>query len=161
MTPRERFIRTLKCEPIGGQVPTFELEFRLTMEAFGKVHPGHRDYSQWDQMSRGEKRAHLKDMAQLYVDIAARYGHSAIFVQGDGNAVLHGNIDGVQWLLELIREKCEKQLGEQLFIMMHGDPTWSIPDGESMMDFAVKMYEDPEALNEESQRRLDFHVDFA
>ena len=33
MTNRERFIRTLKCEPIGGQVPTFELVFFLTMEA--------------------------------------------------------------------------------------------------------------------------------
>ena len=32
MTNRERFIRTLKCEPIGGQVPTFELVFFLTME---------------------------------------------------------------------------------------------------------------------------------
>jgi uroporphyrinogen decarboxylase len=39
MTNRERFIRTLKCEPIGGRVPTFELVFFLTMEAFGKVHP--------------------------------------------------------------------------------------------------------------------------
>ena len=27
MTHRERFIKTLKCEPIGGQVPTFELVF--------------------------------------------------------------------------------------------------------------------------------------
>ena len=36
MTERERFIKTLKCEPIGGQVPTFELVFFLTMEAFGK-----------------------------------------------------------------------------------------------------------------------------
>ena len=161
MTHRERFIRTLKWEPIGGQVPTFELVFYLTMEAFGKIHHEHRKYFQWKQMSYAEQKLHMDEIAQLYVDIAKRYGHSAIFVQGDGNAVHHGNIDGVQWLLELIREKCEKQLGGQLFIMMHGDPTWSIPDGESMMDFAVKMYEEPEVLNEESQRRLDFHVDFA
>ena len=39
MTNRERFIRTLKCEKIGGRVPTFELVFFLTMEAFGRVHP--------------------------------------------------------------------------------------------------------------------------
>ena len=45
MTHRERFIRTLKCEKIGGQVPTFELVFFLTMEAFGKVHPSHRHYA--------------------------------------------------------------------------------------------------------------------
>ena len=30
MTPRERFLKTLHCEPIGGQTPTFELEFQLT-----------------------------------------------------------------------------------------------------------------------------------
>ena len=55
MQPRERFIRTLKCEKIGGQVPTFELVFFLTMEAFGKVHPIHRWYTQWNQMSAKEK----------------------------------------------------------------------------------------------------------
>ena len=47
----DEFIKTLKCEPIGGQVPTFELVFFLTMEAFGKVHPSHRYYEQWNQMS--------------------------------------------------------------------------------------------------------------
>ena len=50
MTERERFIATLKRERIGGRVPTFELVFYLTMEAFGKVHPEHRSYHQWKQM---------------------------------------------------------------------------------------------------------------
>lgn len=60
MTNRERFIRTLRCEKIGGQVPTFELVFFLTMEAFGQVHPSHRYYAQWNQMSAGKKAAHEK-----------------------------------------------------------------------------------------------------
>ncbi len=38
MTNREKFQRTLKGERLGGQVPTFELVFFLTMEAFGKIH---------------------------------------------------------------------------------------------------------------------------
>ena len=152
MTPRERFIRTLKCEPIGGQVPTFELEFRLTMEAFGKVHPGHRDYSQWDQMSRGEKRAHLKDMAQLYVDIAEKYGHSAIMPVG-----VPGGFDGIQELLENIREIS----GDKYYTTIHGDPTWAMPDGENMMEFSAMMYEEPEKLNEISQRRLDASLENA
>ena len=57
MTHRERFIRTLRCEPTKGQVPTFELVFYLTMEAFGKVHPLQRHYEQWDQMSAREGMA--------------------------------------------------------------------------------------------------------
>jgi len=47
MTPRQRFIAALECRPLTGRVPHFELVFFLTMEAFGKVRPLHRDYSQW------------------------------------------------------------------------------------------------------------------
>ena len=152
MTPRERFIRTLKCEPIGGQVPTFELVFFLTMEAFGKVHPAQRIYEQWKQMSQTERNLHMNEMAQLYIDTAERYGHSAIFI--------HPNpwgLEDTQWLLETIREKS----GDKYYIMMHGDPTWSIPDGNTMMDFAVKMYEEPETLNDESARRTENALEFA
>ena len=121
MTHRERFTKTLKCEPIGGQVPTFELVFFLTMEKFGKVHPSHRYYGQWNQMSRQEKSLHMDEMAQLYIDTARAYGHSAIFVHPNP-----GGVENTQWLLELIREKS----GDEYFIMMHGDPTWAIPDGD-------------------------------
>ena len=45
--------------------------------------------------------------------------------------------------------------------MMHGDVTHSIPDGEHMVDFSVMMYEEPEKLNEQSQRWLDANLDLA
>ena len=152
MTPRERFIRTLKCEPIGGKVPTFEMEFRLTMEAFGRVHPGHRDYSQWDQMSIGEKRAHLKDMAQLYVDIAEKYGHDAIMIVGEP-----GGIEDYRELLYNIREIS----GDRYYLTSHGDCTWGIPDGENMMEFSAMMYDEPEKLNEMSLRRMNDSLEYA
>lgn len=146
MTHRERFIKTLKCERIGGQVPTFELVFFLTMEAFGKLHHSQRHFSQWNQMSQRERDLHMNDMAQLYIDIAERYDHSAIFVQDDPH-----DFEKTKWLLELIREKS----GDKYFVMMHGDPTWAIPDGNSMFEFSAKMYEEPETLNDESKRRMD------
>lgn len=152
MTHRERFIKTLKCEPIGGQVPTFELVFFLTMEAFGKVHPSHRAYYQWKQMSRSEQTLHMNEMAQLYVDTAKKYDHSAIFIHPNP-----GDFESTQWLLELIREKS----GNEYYIMMHGDPTWAIPDGDSMFDFSDQMYEEPEKLNEQSQRRMENMLEFA
>jgi len=152
MTPRERFIKTLKCEPIGGRVPTFEMEFRLTMEAFGRVHPGHRNYSQWDQMSRGEKRAHLKDMAQLYVDIAEKYQHDAIMIVGEP-----GGIEDYRELLEIIRDIS----GDKYYLTSHGDATWAIPDGENMMEFSAMMYEEPERLNEISERRVNDSLEYA
>ena len=152
MTHRERFIKTLKCEPIGGQVPTFELVFFLTMEAFGKVHPSHRYYNQWDQMSYGEKKLHIQDMADIYIDTAKRYDHSAIFVHPNP-----GGFENVQWLLETIREKS----GDEYYIMMHGDVTHSMPDGANLMDFCVDMLENPEKLNDQSQRWLDANLELA
>ena len=152
MTNRERFIRTLKCEPIGGQVPTFELVFFLTMEAFGKVHPSHRFYEQWNQMSYRERSLHMNEMAQLYIDTAKRYGHSAIFIHPNP-----GDVENIQWLLELIREKS----GDEYYIMMHGDPTWAIPDGENMMEFSARMFDEPEKLNEESRIRVEQSLELA
>jgi len=152
MTHRERFIKTLKCEPIGGQVPTFELVFFLTMEAFGKVHPSHRYYNQWEQMSYAEKKLHIHDMADIYIDTAKRYDHSAIFVHPNP-----GGFENVQWLLETIREKT----GDEYYIMMHGDVTHSMPDGANLMDFCVAMLEEPEKLNDQSQRWLDANLELA
>lgn len=146
MTNRERFIKTLKCEPIGGQVPTFELVFYLTMESLGKVHPLQRRYEQWKQMSYNERKLHLNDMAQVYIDVAKKYGHSAIFVHA-----IPGARPDSKYLLEVIREKT----GDEYFLMMHGDPTWPIPDGNNMMEFAAQMYEEPEVLNEQSARRTE------
>lgn len=152
MTNRERFIRTLKCERIGGRVPTFELVFFLTMEAFGRVHPSQRHYGQWNQMSGNEKSLHIEDMADLYIQTAKRYGHCAIFIHPNPD-----DFESTQWLLEAIREKS----GDEYFIMMHGDPTLGIPSGDNMMEFAVNMYEAPEKLYEVSKRDLEHFVNLA
>ena len=146
MTNRERFIRTLKCEPIGGQVPTFELVFFLTMESMGKVHPANRCFVQWDQMSKQEQKLHINDIAQIHVDIARKYDHSAIFL-----SYVPGGIEGFQRCLEQIR----RISGDEFFIMAHGDPTLPIPDGEHMMEMSCQMYEEPEHLHEQSKRNLD------
>lgn len=144
MTGRERMIKALKREPLTGHAPTFELVFFLTMEAFGKVHPSHRYYSQWNQMSAREKRLQLEDMADCFIKPAERYHHDAIFVHPNPG-------ETTRELLEIIREKT----GDRYFIMMHGDPTLSIPDGDHMMEMAVQMYEEPEVLHEQSKRNLE------
>jgi uroporphyrinogen decarboxylase len=152
MTERERFIKTLQCEEIGGRVPHFELAFFLTMEAFGIVHPSQRLFSQWGQMSVSEKQLHLAQMADVYILTAERYGHSAIF--------LHPNprdTDSIVELMELIRKKS----GDKYFLLMDNDPTYAIPDGNSMMEFIAKMYDEPQRLQEASQKRLERSVTLA
>jgi len=78
MTPRESFIAALNREPARGRVPHFELEFFLTMEAFGRVHPSQRDYRQWAQMSETERDLHRRDVADLHVAVARRFEHAGM-----------------------------------------------------------------------------------
>lgn len=146
MEPRERFIAALERRPLSGRVPHFELVFFLTMEAFGKVHPSHRLYSQWVQMEEQERALHRAEMADIYIQTAERYEHSAIFIHTNPDTV-----DEDQRLIDLIREKS----GDRYFIMRHGDATFSIPDGTQMAEFCYRLYDDAEGLKQEAQQRID------
>jgi uroporphyrinogen decarboxylase len=149
LTPRQNFITALTLGIPHGLVPHFELVFFLTMEAFGRVHPSHRFYSQWNQMEEKERQLHRQDMADIYIATAERFGHSAIFI--------HPNPDSVEEttrFVELIREKT----GDRYFIMRHGDATFSLPDGTQMMDFSNRIADDRAGLKEEAEAMVDFAI---
>ena len=142
-TARERFIAALERKPLPGRVPHFELVFFLTMETFGKVHPSHRNYEQWGQMSERERELHRDDMADIFIATAERFEHSAIFI--------HPNPDTEEerWrMVDLIREK----IGAKYFLMMHGDATFGIP---TMTEFSYRMADDPEKLKAQAQAKVN------
>ena len=144
-TPRQRFIAALERRPLSGRVPHFELVFYLTMEAFGKVHPLHRDYRQWLQMEEGERQLHRCDMADLYIAIAERYEHSAIFVHPNPDT-----FDECVRLIEIIRQKTD----DRYFIMKHGDVTYGIPDGDTMVAFCRRLKQEPQQLKAEMEAAI-------
>jgi len=146
MTPRERFIAALKLQPLAGRVPHFELVFFLTMEAFGKLHPSHRHYGQWQQMEAKERRLHLEDMADLYLATAERFEHSAIFLHPNP-----GQPDDEMELIDIVREKS----GDKYFLMMHGDATYGIPDGHNMEAFSYRLIDDPAGVKAEAARNVE------
>ncbi len=146
MTPRDRFIAALERRPIAGRPPHFELVFFLTMEAFGKVHPNHRNYHQWDQMEEKERRLHREDMADLYLQTAERYEHSAIFLHPNPN-----RLEETMRLADLIRERS----GDRFFLMRHGDATYGVPSGSHMEAFAYRLADEPQKLKDEAARRVD------
>ena len=152
MTHKERFIKALKREKVEGRVPQFELAFFLTMEAFGRVYPEHRDYRQFGQMTYQEKKLHIEDMADLFISIAEKYHYDTIFVHPNPR-----DFDSVKWMLEVIHERTNGQY----FTLMHGDVTPSIPDGDHMMEFSVKMYEEPEKIHDDQKRSAERAYDFA
>ena len=146
MTPRDRFISALDRKPLTGRVPHFELVFFLTMEAFGKVHPSQRAFGQWQQMEEKERQLHREDIADTFIMTAERYEHSAIF--------LHPNPGGFEEairLMDIVREKS----GDRYFLMLHGDATFGIPDGRSMVDFSCRLVDDPDGLKREAAAHVD------
>lgn len=151
-SPRERFIAALERRPLSGRVPHFELVFFLTMEAFGKVHPGHRSYHQWDQMEERERALHRTDLAEVHIQTAERFEHSAIF--------LHPNPWSEEETLRLV-DRVRELSGDKYFLMVHGDATFAIPDGDKMYEFSYRMADDPEGLKKEAQEKVDRAVERA
>ncbi|MCL2647581.1 MAG: hypothetical protein FWD61_11340 [Phycisphaerales bacterium] len=145
-TPRARFMAALDRRPLTGLVPHFELVFFLTMETLGKVHPLHRNYSQWLQMRPDERDRHRRDMADIHIQTAQRFDHSAIFLHPNP-----GTVEETCRLIDLIREKT----GDRYFLMRHGDATFSIPSGAEMNDFAFRLADEPEKLHAEAARRVN------
>ena len=147
MTQRERFIAALERKPIKGRVPHFELDFFLTMEAFGKIHPEHRYYGHcWDQMEEKERMFHRKEMAGIFIRTAEKFGHDAIFI--------HPNPDTMEETIRitnLIREKTK----DKYFIMRHGDATYRMPSGDSMLDFTYRLADEPEKMKEEAEQLVN------
>ncbi len=152
MTPRERFIAALERRPIEGRVPHFELVFFLTMEAFGRLHPAQRSYGQWDQMEEKERRLHREDMADLYIRTAERFEQSAIFLHPNP-----GSQEEIFRLIDLVREKS----GDRYFLMMHGDATYSIPDGTHMEDFAFRLVDEPAKVKAEAAAMVEGQLKWA
>ncbi len=152
MTERERFIKALKRQPIEGHCPTFELVFFLTLESLGRIHTSQKAFAQWNQMSPTEQKMHIDYDAETYIMTAEKYHHSAIFVHPNP-----GDFDNTVRLLEAIREKS----GDKYYTMMHGDPTFGMPDGNNMMEFTARMYEDEDGLKAEAQKNLEQHLAFA
>ena len=152
MTPREQIMHALECRPPipGSRVPHMELVFFLTMEAFGRVHFGHRSYHQWYQMSETERELHRTDQAKLYIETAERFDHSAIFIcphQLPGADTL----PEMKRMIALVRELS----GDRYFLMVHGDATYAIPDGDQVLEFSYRLADDPQGVKDEADRRVD------
>jgi len=147
MTPRERFIAALERRPLIGRVPHFELVFFLTMEAFGRVHPRHRHFGQWYQMEEKERRLHRDDIVDLFIAIAERYEHSAIFITANPS----GEEEEAWRIIDVMRERS----GDRFFLMLHGGGTFGIPNGDHMVEFACRLADEPEKLKAEAEEKVN------
>lgn len=144
-TPREDFLQALTPGHPAERPPHFELVFFLTMEAFGRVHPSHRNYEQWDQMSKAEQALHRNDIADLHLKIAERYEYSGMLI--------HPNPMTLEEDIRTV-DAIRNQSGDTYFLMLHGDATFAIPSGEDMEEFAYRLADEPEKLKAEARSNV-------
>ncbi len=144
MTMRDSFITALNLGQPAGRVPHFELEFFLTMEALGRLHPQYRHLDKWPQMSEREKDLHRRDVADVQVETYRKFGLSGTIYNTPGAF----NEDDIKRSIEHFRELS----GQEFFVSLHGDATYSLPSGSRMMEFVVRLAEEPAALKDKARQ---------
>jgi uroporphyrinogen decarboxylase len=122
------------------------------MEVFGKVHPRHRSYHQWMQMESKERELHRRDMAGLYVAIAERFEHSAIFFYA-----IPFEDEEIFRMIDLIREMS----GDKYYLMMHGDETYGVPNGTQMQKFCFRMADEPDKMKAEAAEKVKAKLEWS
>lgn len=143
MTLRERMVAALDRE-IPDSVPTFELEFQLEEEMFGTTF----DYGKISAESFSKYTSIEKDIviSQYHEHWADLYINKLEYSSVPAPLLIDFNNS-----LDSIR-KFRKFIGSSAMIHAPGDGTYSVPDGNSMYDFAYKMADEPETLVSEALR---------
>jgi uroporphyrinogen decarboxylase len=137
MTPKERAIAALEVSQPDDLAPTFELEFQLTQEFFGKEFKGQHGLS-GDELDRA-----VGYNAELFVEVAEALDYSIIRTGS----------------LELLRKLVKIGAGEKYLLCGEADGTMSIPNGENMMEVAIELVEGREGLHQKLERSAKWAMD--
>lgn len=80
-------------------------------------------------------------MADLFIQTARRFEHDAIFLHPnpgpEGDALR---------LIDLVRDES----GDEFFLMLHGDATYSVASGGPMTDWCARAVEHPDQVKAEA-----------
>jgi uroporphyrinogen decarboxylase len=149
MTHRARAILALE----GKQpdfVPTFELAFQLTEEAFGK---SFRVGPEYESLPEEERCKLCDENAELYLQIAERYEHSIIMLTHTPSTVFPQKHFEMAYTARRIHELARTK-GEDYLVVTHGDATFAIPEGENLEQMIETLAEDPDSLKPQAEKML-------
>jgi len=137
MTHKQRAIAALNLQ-IPDFVPTFELEFQLGEELLQKSVVTH-------QMLEGKSGKEydylLNQVVETTLQIVETLDYSIV------NAHFLGGVEGVKLFRKLT--------GDKYMVWAHGDGTFSIPDGEHMLEMSYRIVDDPHGIHEEAEKMVD------
>ncbi len=146
MTPKERAIAALMLK-VPDKVPTFELDFQLEEEMFGRKFLTEDMRPQnLASLSAREREAKLYDYAEYVVKVYTELEYSII----PGPYTLNTWLDEKKAIinpdLKLVHKFIRQMVGDTVMIGYHGDGTFAIPDGDAMYEFAYAIADDPDSV---------------
>ena len=149
ITHRQRAILALEGKQ-ADYVPTFELAFQLTEEAFGeKFYEGKEN----DAFSEKDRMELCRKNAELYLKIAERYEHSIIMIAIAPSSIYPQRSQELVWTMNFIRDAAREK-DEDYLLITHGDATFAIPEGDWLNEMIEIMADNPEKLKEKAERMI-------
>jgi len=145
MTPKERAIAALSLRQ-PDEIPTWELVFFATQEAFGEDYQPAQD---WDELPPAQREAAAEHNALLYIKIAERYNYSIIFE----------NFAATADHSIMIAQKIRRFAGDKYMIVRHGDATYGIPDGNTMEEFFVNLFEKKDEMKQRAADMVSYALE--
>lgn len=131
-------------------MPTFELAFQLTEEAFGRsFHQGKEN----DGLPEADRRQLCRENAALFLKIAERYEHSIIMITIAPSSIYPQRAQELVWTMEFVR-KAARAKGEDYLLITHGDATFAIPEGPWLEEMIGLMADNPVALHAKAEEIL-------
>lgn len=146
LTHKQRAIMALEGQQ-PDYVPTFELAFQLTEEAFGLSFYEGQEHN---ALPAKDRLALCRENARLYLRIAERYEHSIIMVTHTPSIIFPQRAEELAATAGFVREIAQAK-GEDYLIITHGDATFAIPQGEWLNRMIELMAEDQAQLHQEAE----------
>lgn len=147
MTPRERAIKALTLRQ-PDCVPTMELEFQLTEEMFGE------SYYTGCEVEEGLCKDEIIDHNARLLAKTADYLDYAIVMVCYGLPRFPDETDSTHTLIKY-QQKTREYIKEDRLFVCHGDATYSIPDGDNMLDFVYSLYDRPDEMKDVARRMVE------
>ncbi len=146
MTPKERAVAALSLK-VPDRVPTFELEFQLEEEMFGrKFITAELMPENLKKLDTREKEARIYQLAEYTVKVYSSLEYSIIPGHGPGDTSGFWSGGPLPEELKLYLKYLRQLIGDTVMIGFHGDGTFSIPDGDKMYEFAYAIADDPDGV---------------
>ncbi|NUP98331.1 MAG: hypothetical protein HUU35_00605 [Armatimonadetes bacterium] len=141
-SPREAALAALLGYPPEGLVPTFELEFQLTEEFFGRRWFRAEAFA---NQSAAERDRLLSEIADAYCACYDALDYCILF---------ETRAPDDEGRLEVVR-RVRQQVGERYLYLCHGDATYGIPNGGNMVDFTVALFERPDEMKRQAEAMVE------